>query len=155
MKCQKCGKNEASICMVKMVGDKKESIYICKDCAETMEHNLFEEFSNLLSPMLGGLFDGGLNIADQMICPNCGQTKGGFDESYKMGCEDCYDTFKLPVTDRHVGKIPEKEESLYSFNLINEKELELKKLVSEEKYEDAAKLRDEIKVLKEEAGNEK
>ena len=155
MKCQKCGKNEASICMVKMVGDKKESTYICSDCATGMENNLFEEFSNLLSPMLGGLFEGGLQVADQMICPSCGQTKSGFEENYKMGCEDCYDTFKLPVTDRHVGKIPQEEESLYSLNILNEKELLLKKLVSEEKYEEAAKLRDEIKSLKEEVGDEK
>lgn len=164
MKCQLCGKNDASICMVKMVGNNKESIYICSECAKGMEHNLFEDVSNLFGSVFGNLFEGNMNLgtlgsigglAGPTICPTCGQTEGQWKESNKMGCKDCYQCFALPASEKHIGKIPKQnEQTLFVLNLINEKEVELQKLIAAEAYEEAAILRDEIKQLKEEMKDE-
>lgn len=156
MKCEKCGQENADICVVKVKGDNKETMYICKNCLSKMENNLLESISNLLEPVLGKILDEGLNTGEQMICPKCGQTKALFEEERNMGCEECYETFFLPISNYHVGKIPKKNEvALYMMKIINEKELSLRKLVEAEKYEDAALLRDEIKELKEEMNNGK
>lgn len=163
MKCQICGKNDASICMVKMVGNHKESTYICSECAKGMEHNLFDNVSNLFGPVFGNLFGnnmdlglmGNLGVEEPTICPTCGQTEGQWQETKKMGCRDCYQNFSLSTNERHIGKIPKQnEQTLYVLNLINEKESELQKLIAEESYEKAAVLRDEIKALKEEMSDE-
>ena len=163
MKCQLCGKNDASICMVKMVGNNKESMYICSECAKGMEHNLFEDVSNLFGPVFGNFFEGSmplgsmgnLGLEEPTVCPTCGQTEGQWKESNKMGCRDCYQSFSLPASEQHIGKIPkENEQTLYVLNLINEKEGELQKLLADEAYEKAAVLRDEIKQLKEEMKDE-
>lgn len=163
MKCQLCGKNDASICMVKMVGNNKESTYICSECAKGMENNLFEDVSNLFGPVFGNLFVdninmgalGNLGLNEPTICPTCGQTEGQWKESNKMGCRDCYQCFALPASEKHIGKIPKQsEQTLYVLNLINKKEGELQKLIAAEAYEEAAILRDEIKQLKEEMKDE-
>lgn len=109
---------------------------------------------------------------DELKCKTCGLTYDDFINSGKFGCEDCYDEFseridfvlkKLHGNNIHTGKkaktIISKTEPLDNAlvketqkkptkkdNLIKLQE-ELKMAIREERYEDAAKLRDEIKKL--------
>ena len=147
MICQVCGKNEATICMVRMSNNAKETIYMCGACAGKLEGQLMGGLTGLLGPMLGSL--GG----SSPICPGCGQIRREFEERGLMNCKDCYSFFQSDK--RHVGKIPgANREELILINLIKEKELQLKKLIGEEKYEEAAVLRDEIRGLKEDQHHE-
>ncbi len=118
-----------------------------------------------------------INTLKQNKCNNCGSTFDDIMNTGMLGCQDCYNTFddeldsiikKLQGSNRHVGrigkiidkKIDEKEgkESKKTDlkNETNNKTKEDKKIllkrdleqaIKEERYEDAAKIRDEIKAL--------
>ena len=149
MKCQICGKMEASVCMIKMTGDQKDTIYVCPKCIKEMENNIFSEVSNLLNPIFGQAFDFDMLPRGANMCPTCGQTRSLWEEERKMGCKDCYNHFHPITKNQHIGKIPKKNKQyLYILNLISEKERKLQEFIKEESYEKAALLRDEIKNLK-------
>ena len=107
-------------------------------------------------------------------CKTCGMTYDDFIDSGMFGCEDCYDTFSGPIdsllknlhgTSRHIGRGPgskaskikiesddkeekkEKEKANKPEDKKTELQRELDKAIKEERYEDAAKLRDQIKAL--------
>ncbi len=111
----------------------------------------------------------------QLKCDNCGMTYDEFIKEGKFGCSNCYNVFDSkiePILKRihgeskylgrkgKVSKITTQKENNIDDNVKNstnekdEKETsivelkkELKKLIKEEKYEEAAVLRDKIKGL--------
>ena len=105
-------------------------------------------------------------------CNTCGTDYDEFIESGLLGCENCYDIFSNKIdsllknihgSNRHVGRISKFIESNNNLDEFNKVEKELKnnktekvskidelkdslnKAIKEERYEDAAKIRDEIK----------
>lgn len=105
-------------------------------------------------------------------CNTCGTDYDEFIESGLLGCENCYDVFSNKIdsllknihgSNRHVGKISKFIESSNGLDEFNKGEKEIKnnkkekvskidelkdslnKAIKEERYEDAAKIRDEIK----------
>ncbi len=110
----------------------------------------------------------------QLKCDNCGMTYDEFMKDGKFGCSNCYNIFDSkiePILKRihgeskylgRKGKLPkmsenitEEDEPHYSTSKaepnnesdITELKKELKKLIKEERYEEAAVLRDKIKEL--------
>lgn len=101
-------------------------------------------------------------------CESCGYTFNDIVNSGRYGCANCYDVFedrmdpilkKLQGANRHTGRLGKisnnnvKLDKTSDNNVKNENneksklEQELKKAIKEERYEDAAKLRDEIKKI--------
>lgn len=100
-------------------------------------------------------------------CEQCGATFEDILNSGKLGCGNCYTVFEdrlEPILKRiqgnvqHIGRIgkenniKENKEKTKNANItvtkenkINQLQEELKKAIKEERYEDAAKIRDEIK----------
>ena len=116
--------------------------------------------------------DEGLEQEKAVTCPNCGKSYGEILEDGRFGCADCYETFepyirpvllRMQGADTHTGrkagstkKLPEKKRDVTQEKLSPAEELsvlsdKLKLAVSEENYEEAARLRDEINALKEAA----
>ncbi|HZK01454.1 MAG TPA: UvrB/UvrC motif-containing protein, partial [Anaerovoracaceae bacterium] len=97
-------------------------------------------------------------------CPQCGSTYNDFKRSGKLGCSVCYSTFNnmlAPLIKRiqgnnvHAGKIPKKSGSLIKLRKeIKSLKDQLQQLVETEEFEEAARVRDEIKELEEKASNE-
>ena len=109
-------------------------------------------------------------------CKNCGMTYDEFIKTGMFGCENCYDTFRNPInsllknlhgTSKHIGrgyknniktsniniknseKISEKTKEVSKEEIkIEELNRQLEKAIKEERYEDAAKIRDQIKEMK-------
>ena len=153
MICQNCGQHEATICVVKIAKNKMEKKYICQACANKI-NNMDKNLNQVLTPFLGDLFDEGQSFKDinDQLCPTCGQSRRNWQETGQFNCRECYNF--LDIDKEHIGKVPKKDkEELYLINIIKEKEKDLKKMIAEERYEEAAVLRDEIKGLKE--GSEK
>ena len=123
-----------------------------------------------LSGFLGDIFSDYdmplLTREKQLICENCKTTFDEFLNTGKIGCANCYKTFEKklkPILNRIQGgsvylgnsnqdttiekikteKISNNEEK------IAELERKIKEYIKEENYEEAAKVRDEIKKLKE------
>ncbi len=110
----------------------------------------------------------------EIQCNQCGMTYDEFMHTGKFGCANCYDTFQNKIdailknlhgANRHVGRkstvikpaldkqdIQKKPKQTPMKEANQGSELEelkenLKKAIKEERYEDAARLRDEIKKL--------
>ena len=94
---------------------------------------------------------------EEIRCPLCGRTYSDFRKTGKLGCGECYKTFRSPLSVTlkqihqnpiHKGKVPKSFDSI----IRKKRELEnLKKQLSDavktEDYELAAKLHKEIKDL--------
>lgn len=87
-------------------------------------------------------------------CPNCGHTLEDIVMSGKIGCGNCYKFYKkelIPLIEKcqsgglkHIGKVPK---NLTPSPDLKKIESDLKAAIDEENYEQAAKLRDQIKKL--------
>lgn len=136
------------------------------------EYNVFDSFL-FPSPFGFSLLNG--NVSHTKRCSECNSS---FDELVrgKRGfCPKCYEIFHSELSslltnihgsDRHTGKRPVKSNDTEEFYIKKEEKPEkeaeaapdtvsslkedLKRAIAEEKYEDAAKIRDEIKRLEEE-----
>ena len=90
-------------------------------------------------------------------CPSCGLSYDDFKQKGRLGCGKCYETFRrllLPLikkihsATRHTGKAPLHLEKRVSSQLkIKELHQHLQRAIQLEEYEEAAKLRDQIKEL--------
>ena len=152
MLCTKCGKNHATTHYKSVINGQVHEEYLCPKCAENLNISSFY-FPNVFSSLLG---------ENANIFPFIGITLRGNNDikrSGKAGCSNCYETFKdeiLPTLNQIHGttkhKISEdfvksEKPSVEIKNPIEAKKGELKKAVLEERFEDAARLRDEIKQM--------
>ena len=90
-------------------------------------------------------------------CPGCGFTKGKFQQTGRLGCSECYLIFSEEILARlgpmhrglrHFGKHPEGfVGDAFSDRLLVECKERLEQAVSAENYEEAARIRDEIRQL--------
>ncbi|MGJ8723694.1 MAG: UvrB/UvrC motif-containing protein [Roseibacillus sp.] len=92
-------------------------------------------------------------------CPGCGFTKSKFQQTGRLGCSQCYLTFSDEILSRlgpmhrglrHFGKHPEGfQGDAFSERLLEECKERLEAAVTAENYEEAARIRDEIRQLEE------
>lgn len=174
MLCDKCGKNNAEVFYRENINGKETKYSLCRECAEKMEmdgeitlktpHFFDDDFGfagfgglgSLIGSMLAPTHSKG-SIASQKKCDLCGMTFDDFMKEGKAGCPRCYDTFadelertiaQIHGGTHHIGKTPEKyreqHEKEEKIALLRTK---LSDAVSSENYEEAARLRDEIKGL--------
>ncbi len=163
MLCEKCGKNHATTHIRSVVNGVVHEKNLCGYCAAAEGYN--ELHDNSLTKMLASMFGDVLisNTQSKNIrCECCGASFSDIAESGKVGCPQCYKTFYnelLPYLKRvhgsikHTGKIPNRAPLTVApkQDTVEALRLRLTELVREEKYEEAAILRDKIKKLEEEA----
>ncbi len=162
MKCAICQK-EAKIHITQMKNNQKHAVHLCHDCAQ--ELGIGNGAVNT-SFSIEDLLTGKTPVADDMpkqgakvheTCPSCGLSYGAFMESGRLGCPTCYETFskqlhpllrKVQKEVNHKGKVPVKgDEQLSLKREISDMRLQLKNAVSDENFEEAARLRDTIRNL--------
>ena len=142
---------------------------------ENMDFNMPIDFSSFFGGLLEDFgtndFMPLFNEVKQLKCDNCGYTFEDIVNTGKLGCENCYSVFenrldpiikKIQGSNKHVGrtgkiidsKISEKinnkdskTENNKDVSKVEKLQNDLKKAIKEEKYEEAAKIRDEIKKL--------
>lgn len=166
MLCQRCHKNTANTHLKTNINGKLSEINLCSECASKMAYaDIFPHFG--LDDILGGFIGSAGNEENTLRCPDCGSSFEDISKHGQVGCAKCYDTFYdklLPMIQRihgtsvHKGKKPgkttaiqlvEKSEELAvsKVSLIEAKRAELKEAIADQRFEDAAKLRDEIKEM--------
>lgn len=170
MICQECNQRPATLHFTKIINGEKTEVHICEKCAaEKGEIFLFNggsgfTFNNLLAGLLNmdaSFQQPSTNAFQQeaiLRCSKCSMKFEQFIKTGRFGCEHCYATFKeqlKPVLRRlhsgnwaHNGKIPKRIGGGISLRKeISELKDELKVLVSQEKFEKAAEVRDKIRSL--------
>ena len=159
MKCDICGKSEATVHLTEIINDKVKKLHLCEDCAKEKGTEMEEHFG--LSDLLAGLADLGTNLEPEVMemvkCKSCGLTYNDFKKVGRLGCSECYEAFKAQLapllkrihgTDRHVGKIPLMiGKTAKDTKNLQDLKMKMEKAIQAEEFEEAAKLRDEIKEL--------
>jgi len=159
MLCDICGKNEATVHLTEIINNEVTKLHLCEECAKQKASEMEEHFG--LADILAGLADfGGQLESDEMTklkCLNCGFTYMDFKKIGRFGCGECYDAFKKNLapllkrihgSDQHYGKAPSKAQKIVKVrDDIQELKARLQKAVEMEEFEEAAKLRDQIKEL--------
>ena len=150
LKCDLCSK-PATVHLTQIVNNKIHKVDLCEACAQAKGVTDPSGFS--LSDLL---MKASLNPEPMgdIRCEACGLTQQDFKKTGRFGCPACYDAFSSviePILDNmhkgttHVGKIPRRaleRRSLYE--RLTKLETELDQAIKSERYEDAARFRDEI-----------
>jgi protein arginine kinase activator len=159
MLCDICGKNQATVHLTEIVDEQMNELHLCEGCARQKSASMEQQFG--LSDLLGGMAESGgkqaiKDASGSVKCPNCGLTYADFKKIGRLGCGDCYQSFKaylLPLLKRihgstqHVGKSPFKAVVKNGRKKVDLQDLRqrLSKAVEEEAFEEAARLRDQIR----------
>lgn len=179
MLCQHCNQNEATTHIKKNINGQREEMHLCSHCAE--ELGVMEEFKMpSMNDLFGNSFLGNFlgagaaamnSLAGVERCHTCGSSFNDIVNSGHIGCSDCYEKFedklepsirKIHGKTKHIGKFisydekeepKAKEEAKTEINRLDMLKQQLKDAIKEQRFEDAAVLRDKIKELTED-GNE-
>ena len=164
MICQNCGKREANTHIKQIInGDMAES-HLCSDCARHLGYSdMFSGFDLDLADFFGGLLGDMMSparLSSGKRCPKCGASFDDIVREGKVGCSQCYEEFyeKLrPSIQRIHGKIkysgkaaanaPRKEREESPEEKIAKLKEQMSEAVEKQEFEQAAKLRDEIRAL--------
>lgn len=166
MLCDECKKNEACVHITQISKNGKTDKNLCEKCA-TQYGNVVLDGNNGFSvnDFLKGIFSSAQQRPEaeeaatepEAVCPNCGMAYGDFMHTGKIGCSVCYEIFgkrlepllrRIHGSSTHNGKIPHRSGGeLQVKQRISLLRKELQEHVAKEEYEQAARLRDQIKEL--------
>ena len=167
MLCTHCNEREANTHIKRIINGKKEEMHLCEECAKelgVMNEFSFEPFT--MDSFFGNLLGAGAAAINSLSgvdrCTYCGTAFNDIVNSGRVGCSHCYDKFekklnpsieKLHGKVKHIGKsvsYTEEEETKEPEPEMSELEklkAELKLAIQEQRFEDAAVLRDKINDL--------
>ncbi|MDD5043985.1 MAG: UvrB/UvrC motif-containing protein [Candidatus Omnitrophica bacterium] len=160
MVCDICGKNQATVHLTEIIDDQMSELHLCEECARKKSQQMESQFG--LADLLAGLAEFGKPQEEKgesvkLKCPNCGMTYENFIKMGRLGCSECYYAFKkylVPLlkkihgTSQHVGKAPHKLTRVVKAAPQDEMQVlrdKLQKAVEAEEFEEAARIRDQIK----------
>jgi len=142
-----------------MVNDAVKKMHLCEACAAAkgLDVNNPAAFSDVLLG-LGAQKEPAAKERD-VACALCHMRISDFKKTSRLGCQACYDTFAdelkplleaMHKGNQHVGKVPlhkdakaaAKDGLLPSLATLRQK---LERTIAAEQYEEAARLRDQIK----------
>ena len=160
MKCQRCPK-QATVAITEVLGDERfEELNFCEDCAKRyLADGDKPPAPPKASPAAATAAKAAALVADpaEKQCDACGVKFVEFRNTGRLGCPHDYDQFRdelLPLLDsihgdvRHAGKSPRKKPLAQSTQLeLAGLRKRLQRAVTDEAYEAAAKLRDQIRRL--------
>lgn len=160
MLCDNCSKNEATVHYTEIINDKLIELHLCISCAQNKGISSLPLHCSLVN-FISGLTEIDPYVSPEKeikkVCKFCHMTYNDFKRLGLLGCDECYKTFseqieqllrKIHGTVHHTGKMPQKiSEAIASEKEIIKLKERLKRSIELEQYEEAAKIRDEIKKL--------
>ncbi len=156
MLCEECGIREAQVTVTTVVNGEKNQLRLCRECVKKYQPG--GDMSSLLAAILSSMAKA--HAASDKVCSHCGMSLAEFRKGGVLGCAGCYEDFreelkpvltKIQGRSQHAGRRPRgSEEQEARLSRIRELRADMEKAVLEERYEDAAELRDRIRALREE-----
>jgi protein arginine kinase activator len=155
MICQICESRPATIHITEIVGEAKKVLDLCEECAQEkgLSHG-----SGMLPSLLQNLV-GDRPPASTKTCPECGISFEEFRAKGRFGCPKDYEVFaeelaplleKIHNARQHVGRVPVgRTPDAGGDERLRRLRRELARAVAEEQYEEAARIRDEIRQTEE------
>lgn len=163
MKCECCHNADATIHLTQVVDGVAKKLNLCQVCAQKNGIDLNSPISitdvllGLGAQVIGADVQSPVNEFD-LSCSACQMTRAEFKKRARLGCPECYKAFMgelgalmqaMHHSRQHVGKIPARqgvEARIAAKIAVFQKEIDV--AISQEKYEQAASLRDKIRELK-------
>jgi len=160
MKCQFCD-NPATVHLTSIINKTKREVHLCDSCAQ--KHNLNSPSDQELNvhallQFLTGQTSAGMaeQSPSNLTCPCCGIKYAQFRAVGRLGCPNDYEVFREslePLLERihrgirHPGKTPARQGTRIKVSRQQALLNELEGAVREERYEEAARLRDQIRSM--------
>ena len=184
MLCQMCSKREATFHYKSNENGHVTEKHLCRECAEKSGYigksafsgynpfgMLDSFFDDGADGLLGGMFGNmlgssmGASHGESAVCPKCGMRFSEFLNMGRLGCANCYSAFssslyptvkRIHGNTKHSGKFPDGVKTAAAKeNKLRDLKERLSKAIEKQEYEDAAKLRDEIKALENNSAQDK
>ncbi len=159
MLCDLCKKKQATVHLTEIIDEQINELHLCEECAHQKTIQMEQQFG--LPDLLAGLAEFGkpeetVETAS-LKCSNCGLSYQDFKKLGRLGCGECYSSFKkylLPLlkkihgSTQHLGKSPYKVTARPKKKIdLAELRLRLQRAIDKEEFEEAARLRDKIREL--------
>jgi len=155
MQCEICKKKEANVHLKQAWDGLVKELHLCEECAAEKGFDVHAPLS-LTDFLLGGDQQQMPALAfEDRSCSFCHARWSDFNKMSRLGCSSCYETFAeelKPVLasmhkgSRHTGKVP-------AGQALTEETASLRKAldaaVASQNFEEAARLRDRLRELKE------
>lgn len=149
---------KATVHFTQLVDGEVKKMSLCEACAE--EAGLTDLSGFGLTDELIGSKGEPIVPSSEDVCSVCGFTPQKFQQVGRLGCSECYQSFSEDIIGRlssmhrglfHIGRSPAGAyQGSQRAKRLQEMEKTLRDMVANENYEEAARLRDEIRKLQEE-----
>ena len=169
MLCELCKQSQATVHLTEIINEQMTELHLCEACANQKGAQVESHFG--LADLLSGLADTTKTQEPEEVstktCPTCGMTYDDFRKVGRLGCADCYVTFRRSLgsllkrihgSPIHVGKSPARllKPAKVAKTELLELKRKLEQAIEREEFEQAAKLRDQIRrVEQQEQGRSK
>ena len=155
--CEICGRYPARIQVTEIRNGRRKTLNLCGFCAAG-RGILASLDSGQATNQIWDVFMAGQHKeaeeSSSLACPQCGRTFMNFEKTGRLGCPECYQTFMGDMTrilhsyhgsSQHRGKVPFRAQRRIQLRQRLRRSREALQLaVNEERYEDAARFRDEV-----------
>ena len=160
MLCELCKQAQATVHLTEIINDQMSELHLCETCANQKGAQVESHFG--LADLLSGLADFSKTQEPEegttKACAACGMTYDDFRKVGRLGCAECYPTFKRSLgsllkrihgSPIHVGKSPLRliKSSKVAKSEILELKRKLERAIEQEAFEEAARLRDQVRRL--------
>ncbi len=158
--CDRCD-NPASVHLTEIKGGQKTEKHLCENCARALHvPQAAKELQKLLKS-----FEPSQQLTRRAatesgrLCPDCGMTWAELRQHGRFGCERDYEVFgqeierllrRIHGADRYSGKTPSggQVDAGQALDVVTRIRRRLDEAIKDEKYEEAAQLRDELAKLR-------
>jgi protein arginine kinase activator len=159
MRCDYCGEDDAIVHLTQLHDGEMKNLHLCKSCAGKNGINLEDPVSLADLLMKAGQVPADEQpVADEAKCPQCHMRLSDFKKTSRLGCPACYVSFAdelapllmgLHKSQCHAGKAPSSVRHEREFlDRAEQVSSRLRSAIAAEQFEEAARLRDELKQLR-------
>ena len=152
MLCEECGERQAEVVMTTVINGESNSRHLCRECLKKYQTG---DLQSVLAAVLSAMAE--KKQVPEITCPRCGETYAEFQKTGMLGCAECYAAFRRELTPlitrvqgrtQHAGRRPPvSEEEQARQTRMEALRAQMEAAVAEENFEEAARLRDELRAI--------
>ncbi|MBO4925673.1 MAG: UvrB/UvrC motif-containing protein [Clostridia bacterium] len=152
MLCEECGERQAEVVMTTVINGESTSRHLCRECLKKYQTG---DLQSVLAAVLSAMAE--KKQVPEITCPRCGETYAEFQKTGMLGCAECYAAFRRELTPlitrvqgrtQHAGRRPPvSEEEQARLTRMEALRAQMEAAVAEENFEEAARLRDQLRAI--------
>ena len=157
MLCDVCKEKAANVFFTQIINGQVQKVNLCEECSK--QKGITDPTGFALAELLLGMgaeAQAPAAKSTELTCEQCGFTQSDFKRVGRLGCAHCYGVFHDEIAGllknihkgtRHTGRVPARIAATLVGSRVESLRRDLAKAIDDEKFEDAARLRDEINRL--------